>query len=290
MSREVVIAAVQLPSFPSGDSNPQKRESNFQAAETWLDEAGRRGADIACLGEHFNSIGQEISADNLRTEIWGVKEEAIERIGAVAKRYHMYAIAPVWGLLGNTPRNVALVIDRGGSFLGAYCKVHPTMMERELGIVAGDEWPVFELDFGRIGIQTCHDNSFPESARCLTLNGAEVIFWPHVMSGWGGEFMDILLRSPAIHNGVHHIPVCFGSDPRYAWRPGMMIGRSSVIAPDGTITADAGRFPGIALAWVDLDAPRIAHDFTRSGDYVWRADMLRERRPDTYQMIVSRLP
>ena len=130
-------------------------------------------------------------------------------------------------------------------------------MERDLGIVPGESWPVFELDFGRIGVQICHDNSFPESARCLTLNGAEIIFWPHVMSGWGGEFMDILLRSPAIHNGIYHVPVCFGNQPGTAWRPGMLIGRSSIIGPDGTICADAGRYPGIAMAWIDLDAPRV---------------------------------
>jgi len=109
------------------------------------------------------------------------------------------------------------------------------------------------------------------------------------MSGCGGVFMDILLRSPAIHNGIYHVPVCFGSDPSHAWRPGTMIGRSSIIAPDGTIVADAGRYPGIAMGRVNLDAPRIAHDFTRSGDHVWKTEMLNDRRPDTYSNIVQPL-
>ena len=102
------------------------------------------------------------------------------------------------------------------------------------------------------------------------------------MGGWGGEFMDILLRAPAIHNGVHFVPVCFGCPPDQAWRPGMLIGRSSIIGPDATIVADAGRHPGIALATIDLAAPRVAHCFTRDGDWVWRTDMLNDRRPDTY--------
>jgi predicted amidohydrolase len=149
-------------------------------------------------------------------------------------------------------------------------------------VVPGDSWPVFKLAGARVGIQICHDTSFPESARCLTMNGAEVIFWPHVMSGWGGEFMDILLRAPAIHNGVHFVPVCYGCPPEKSWMPGMLLGRSSIIAPDATIVADAGRHPGIALATIDLAAPRVAQCFTRDGDWVWKIDMLNDRRPDTY--------
>jgi predicted amidohydrolase len=95
--------------------------------------------------------------------------------------------------------------------------------------------------------------------------------------------MDILLRSPAVHNGIHFVPVCFGCPPGKAWRPGMLIGRSSVIGPDATIHADAGRHPGIALATIDLAAPRIAHWFTRADDWVWKVDMLNDRRPDAYE-------
>jgi predicted amidohydrolase len=195
---------------------------------------------------------------------------------------------PAAVLLDGTPRNAALLLNRSGALDGVFCKVHCTEMERALGIVPGGEWATFPLDFGRVGIQICHDNSFPESARCLALGGAEIVFWAHTMSGWGDEFMDVLARAPAIHNGIYHVPVCFGVASGAAWRPGMLIGRSSIIAPDGMILADAGREVGIALARVDLDAPRIAHDFTRSGEHVWRDDMLRDRRPDTYSPITRK--
>lgn len=287
MTREITIATVQLPDFRSGETNAEKQERNYQTAEQWLDKAGEQGAGIACVGEMFNAIGLDLTQENLTVAIHEAMETAIERLGPVARRNQMYVIAPIWGLVDGTPRNVALVLDRQGDCAGRYFKVHLTEVERSLGLVPGDDWPVFDLDFGRIGIEICHDNSFPESARCLTLNGAEVIFWPHVMGGWGGEFMDILLRSPAIHNGIHFVPVCYGCPPSQAWRPGMLIGRSSIVAPDGTIVADAGRHPGIALARVDLDKKRIASDFTRRGDYVWQVDMLNDRRPETYAPIVS---
>ena len=94
--------------------------------------------------------------------------------------------------------------------------------------------------------------------------------------------MDILFRAPAIHNGVHFVPVSYGCEPEMAWQPGMMVGRSSIIGPDATIIADAGRYRGIAFATIDLDQPRLAHMWTRQGEYVFRLDMLRDRRPDTY--------
>ena len=287
MSRTVTIAAVQLPSVSEGADNDERQEHNFRVAGHWLSGAGERGADIACLGETFNITGLELSAANAAATVGDALGRAVERLGAVARRRRMAVIAPVLTVLDGQLRNVAAVIDRDGACAGHYAKVHCIENERALGVVPGDAWPVFDLDFGRIGIQICHDNSFPESARCLALAGAEVVFWPHVMGGWGGEFMDILLRSPAVHNGVYHVPVCYGCPPDRAWRPGMLIGRSSVIGPDATIVADSGRHPGMAIARVDLDAPRLAADFTRGGDYVWRIDMHNDRRPDTYAAITE---
>lgn len=285
MSREILIAAVQMPNFRSGETNAEKREANFRLAEEWLDQAGQHKADIACLGECFNVNGLELTSANLVSELEGATEAVVERLGEVARRHQMVVIAPVYCLLVGIPRNAALVLNQTGELVGNYCKVHPTRGEMEVGIVAGDSWPVFELDFGTVGVQICHDNSFIESARCLALNGAEIIFTPHVMSGWGDELMSILLRSPAIYNGIHHVPVCYGLEPERAWRPGMMLGRSSVIGPDGVVIADAGRYPGVAYAAVDLDRPRIAHDFTHAGDHPWRAEMLADRRPDIYSPI-----
>jgi predicted amidohydrolase len=282
VSREVTIAAVQLPASPVGNDYAQIRESNFRAAEYWLNLAGERGADIGCVGETINILGASLTPDNFRAALDGVYEEALERLGAIARRHQMVVIAPVAALIESVPRNVALILNRQGALEGCYAKVHCTENERRLGIVPGDDWPVFSLDFGKIGVQICHDASFPESARCLALNGAEIVFWPHTMSGWGDDFMDILLRGPAVYNGITHVPVCFGVDPGKAWRPGMLIGHSSIIAPDGVVTADAGRQVGMALATVDLDQLRIAHDFTRSGEHIWRNDMRADRRPETY--------
>jgi len=283
MTREILIASVQLPAFPKGKSEAEIKEFDFWAAETWLDKAGQAGADIACIGESFNTRGIALTYENFPSKVAGDFEAVRERLGAVARRHKMYIIAPVYEVIEGVRRNIALLLDRSGNYIGGYQKVHCIENERDLGVVPGDDWPTFQLDFGRIGIEICHDNSFPESARCLTLNGAEVIFWPHVMGGWGELFMDISIRIPAIHNGIYFVPSCFGCDPGMAWKSGeMLMGRSSVIGPDATIVADTGHYTGIALGRVDLDQPRIAHMFTRNGEYVYRTDMLMDRRPDTY--------
>ncbi|MFI5355734.1 MAG: carbon-nitrogen hydrolase family protein [Opitutales bacterium] len=282
MKRPLTIAAVQLPSVAPGRSAAVRQRANFALATRGLEEAGRRGASIACVGETFNIMGLTLTARSTPALVRRAAAEALRRFGPIARRHRMAIIAPVLAVLDGVVRNVALVIDERGRLAGRYCKVHCIENEKAYGVVPGDEWPVFDVAGARIGVQICHDNSFPESARCLTLNGAEVIFWPHVMGGWGGEFMDILLRAPAIHNGVHHVPVCYGCPPDQAWRPGMLLGRSSIIAPDAMILADAGHQPGIALTTIDLDAPRIATSFTRDGDWLWQIDMFNDRRPDTY--------
>ncbi len=290
MKQPIKIAAVQMPWDLPAVGWRERIEVNFAEAERWLVMAGEGGADIACLGETFNTVG--VSPEPEEVMEWAADAEGAvkERFGPLARKYGMGVIAPVHAVREGKLRNVALVLSETGELLGGYEKVHCTEKERELGVVPGREWPVFTIKGARVGIQICHDNSFPESARCLTLAGAEILFWPHVMGGWGGEFMDVLLKSPAIHNGIHHVPVCFGCPADRAWRPGMLIGRSSIIGPDGTIHADAGRHPGIACATVDLDAPRLAHWFTRPGDFVFRDDMLNDRRPDAYALLTEVRP
>ncbi len=282
MKRPLTLAAVQLPSELPAKSNATRQRANFDTAGHYLKEAGQRGADIACLGEIFNAVGINLTKRNARALVRHSEEEALRRFAPIAKKHRMAIIAPILTVRENLVRNIALFIGPNGKPLGAYTKVHCIENEKDFGVIPGDDWPVFKIKGANVGVQICHDNSFPESARCLTLNGADIIFWPHLMSGWGGEFMDILMRAPSIHNGVHHVPVSYGCPPDRSWMPGMMLGRSSIIGPDATILADAGRYPGMALTTIDLAAPRIAEQFTRPGSWVWKPDMLNDRRPDTY--------
>jgi predicted amidohydrolase len=155
------------------------------------------------------------------------------------------------------------------------------------GVIPGDDFPVFNLDFGCVGVAICHDLSFPESTRVMALRGAEVIVWPTWWSGWGEELCYAVIRSRAIDNGAWLVTASFGIPDEQAWRPGMILGRSGVIGPDGVILSSVGRYVGMAITEIDLDKPRLAHAFAwgEEGDF-WTS-VLADRRPDAYGAITA---
>ncbi len=247
-----------------------------------MEEAVAQGVDLICLPETFPVIGAKKDADSIFELADAEDGQLATQLCQFARKNRVNVIAPVLGRYGDTLRNVAWVISRQGDWIGRYFKVHPTTGERRRGIVPGDDWPVFELDFGRVGVMTCIDNDYPESARCLALNGAEVICWPHVETAWGDVGWDITLRSRAIDNSVYLLSACCGVARDKAWRPGMPMGRSGLVGPDGIVLVDGGRFPGVAACTVDLDNVLLKHDFMSMGDHDFRVAMQENRRPDTY--------
>jgi len=289
MSRKIIVSSVQLPrsDYPVNTPLEQIKKNDLESGLKWLKVAGERKSDIACLGEIFTTLGID-SKHEYDQQAEDIPGPALEKLSQIARQYKMYIIAPVLGRCEGIIRNVALVIDREGRLSGKYYKVHCVQEERKKGVVPGDEFNVFNLDFGRIGIMICHDNSFPESARVLALKGAEIIFWPHIQSGWGEVAWEAVLRSRAIDNGIYLVSCCYGVSDERAWRPGMLQGRSGTVSPDGLIINEVGHKIGVATAEIDLDKPRIIAGFTLIGDHDFKKDMLADRRPETYKEIIDR--
>ncbi|MBA7494779.1 Formamidase [subsurface metagenome] len=288
MSRKIIVSSIQLPApdYPPDTLPEQIKNNNLENALKWLKIAGERKCDIVCLGEIFTTVGISDKHD-CSEQAEDIAGPVLEKLSRVAREYKMYIIAPVLAECEDVIRNTALIIDRKGDLAGQYHKVHCTQSERSRGVVPGDEFKVFDLDFGRIGIMICHDNSFPESARVLTLKGAEIIFWPHVQGGWGEVAWEAVLRSRAVDNGIYLVSSSYGVPDGKAWRPGMIQARTAVVSPDGLIISEAGRKIGVVSAELDLDKPRIIHDFTLSGDHDFKKDMLADRRPGTYKKITE---
>ena len=293
MARFVTISAVQLPQHHRSKSVREVKKEILNDANRMLSEAGARKSDIALLGEFFNIQGIKPPEKGYYALADPVPGPLVEHLSRLAKRFRMYIVAPICGRERACPErsegtrlyNRALILDRKGHLLGHYDKVHPTQLEKKMGIVPGEGFKVFDLDFGRAGVMICHDISFVESARCLALLGAEVIFWPHLQGGWGEIAWDIIVRSRAIDSSVILVSACYGLNRNVAWRPGMMQGRSNIIRWDGHVIADAGRWVDIATARVDLNHKRIAHDFTRDGEAPFWKDVLEDRRPECYSPI-----
>ena len=278
MSRNVRIAAVQLPAWSEGDTPAARYQYRCQAALYWLKQAGEAGADLVCLGE--TCTGEEVIEDAYTNPF-------TQQAAALAVQYQMNVILPIAGLVEGVRRNVALVIDRSGTIAGHYLKVHPTRREMSDGAIPGDNFPVFNLDFGCVGVAICHDLSFPESTRVLALRGAEILVWPTWWSGWGEELCYAVIRSRAIDNGTWLVTASFGIQDEKAWRPGMVLGRSGVIAPDGLILSNAGRYVGMAITEIDLDKPRLAHAFSFGDEGDFWTSVLADRRPDAYGAITD---
>lgn len=170
--------------------------------------------------------------------------------------------------------NTAVLFDREGRIEAKYSKSHLTTAEYEEGLTPGDELPVFDTEFGRVGILICWDAYFPEPARVLGLKGAEVILIPTV--GDPG-FRHI---SRAKENGVYVVGCGVKNETKHGVMP------CRVISPSGKILAQTEEYGAAAVAEIDLsdhdkvfwlsvpDAPSTPENIYRS-----------ERRPELYGLL-----
>lgn len=169
MSRPVKIATTNIVRY----QKPTVK-GNVESACRLCDIAGRGGADIFCLPEAFPVTGNKIvRADFVRK--YG--RYVLNKISRKAKQYRMYIICASYGLDAGRLYNTAFLIDRTGKTVGSYRKVHPTSGELAQGICSGGEFPVFDTDFGKIGIMICFDIYYPEVPANLKKNGAELLFY-----------------------------------------------------------------------------------------------------------------
>ena len=287
-ARRVTVGVCSTPAPPAELSPASARQWNLDAAAQVVGEAAARGAEIACLPETFATYGP---AQRLPLE--ALPHGATGRwCAALAQRHGLHLIAPLAGVLDGVPRNTALWFDPAGAYRGAYLKVHLTTPERERGLVPGDEWPVFEMACAhagvvRVGVFTCFDVNFPEAARLLALRGAEVLFHPTVYSMYGETGWEAVLRARAVDNCVYVCTANHGIREDEPWMPGMCLGRSGVVGPDGLTLAETGRYAGVATATIDLARRRLVRAFGVAGEADFRRELWRHRRPDTYGEIAT---
>jgi len=115
-----------------------------------------------------------------------LRGHALESFSALARRHKTYLVIPLDlaedGTSGAIYSNAAVLLDRQGAVAGIYRKVHPVALvghdDLESGITPGREFPVFECDFGKLGIQICWDMVFDDGWQALADKGAEIVVWP----------------------------------------------------------------------------------------------------------------
>lgn len=140
--------------------------------------------DIICLPEMFHVANTKQPRPSLADSSESPIGPISIRFADFAKQHQCYVICSISTVDAGRYYNSALVIDRQGKYVGEYRKINPTVGELELGFTPGPlDPPVFDLDFGKIGIQTCYDINWHDNWRRLRQKGAEIVFWPSAFAG-----------------------------------------------------------------------------------------------------------
>ncbi|MBY0505262.1 MAG: carbon-nitrogen hydrolase family protein [Bryobacteraceae bacterium] len=211
------------------------------------------GTDLIVFPEGITVIGTgKAYADVVET----IPGPTTERLGKLARDRRAYVVAGLYEREGKVLYNTAVLLDRQGQIAGRYRKVYLPAGEVEGGLTPGLSYPVFTTDFGTLGMLICYDVFFPEPARALASQGADLIVLPI----WGGD--ETLAKARAIENGVHLI----SSGYDYP---------THIINPVGEILAQAPKDGTTATVTLDLERRYPAQYL---GDV--RTRRLKESRPD----------
>lgn len=252
------------------------REANLAKGDAFCRRAAAQGADIALLPEMW-SIGYsffdpEVPGDRERWEGLAVdRDDAfVTHFRDLARELRMAIAVTYLERWPGRPRNTVSVIDRQGEIVLTYAKVHTCEFGVERHCTPGEEFPVATLDTAagpvQVACMICYDREFPETARILMLNGAEVILVPNACGLEAHRLMQF--RTRAYENMVglamanYAAPKCNGHsiavDPvAYPEIDGQ---------PRDTLILEAGEAEGIYPAPFDLDSIRAYREREAWGD------------------------
>ncbi|MCB0666520.1 MAG: carbon-nitrogen hydrolase family protein [Saprospiraceae bacterium] len=228
-SRKVKLAAVH---HRPVRSTPDQNRSEFAALTR---QAADMGADIVCLPEGITLVG---TSENYVSVAESVPGPTTEYLGKIAGEKSIYIVAGILESDGDAVYNTAVLLDRQGRLAGKYRKVCLPREEIEGGVTPGSSFPVFDTDFGRIGMMICWDVAFPEPARELARQGAEIILLPI----WGGNLN--LAKARAIENQVYLVSSTYDM-------------RTGIFDLEGDLISEGTEESPIAIAEIDLDQQKL---------------------------------
>jgi len=202
-------------------------------------KAAEQRAELVVLPETLTFYGTGLTYADCAEPVPG---PSTQYFGQLAKQHDLHLVAGLLERDGHLVYNVAVLIGPDGEVIGKYRKVTLPRGEIEGGIAAGDDYPVFETRFGKVGMMVCYDGFFPEVARELSNRGAEVIAWPV----WGCN--PLLGAARACENHVYLVSSTY-TDMSANW----MI--SAIYNHDGRPLAQGEAWGDVVAAEVDLNQP-----------------------------------
>jgi beta-ureidopropionase len=288
MSRVVRGALIQATlSEPATSPIAKIKQSMIDKHVVMLAQAADKGAQVTCFQELF--YGPYFCAE--QDAKWYELTEQVpdgpttKLFQAEAKKHNMVLVLPVYEEdLPGIYYNTAAVIDADGSYLGKFRKMHipqcaPGFWEKFYFRPGNLGYPVFDTQVGKVGVYICYDRHFPEGARCLGLNGAEIVFNPSATIAGLSEYL-WKIEQPA-HAVANQYFVGAINRPGFEdpWRIGEFYGQSYFCDPRGQFVAQASRDQDeILIADMDFDEIREVRN-------TWQ--FFRDRRPESYDAMVE---
>lgn len=265
-----VIVTKAVPDFENGSMSDNLRR--FAELFEKMRSAGEK-PDLVVFPENFLTRG----CRNLSLEAGAqrVPGPLTDFLGEWAVKLHTNIVTSLWRTDGRHFYNTAVVIDRKGKIVGTYDKVHLTVGEARK-MVAGETFPVFDLDFGKLGVLICWDLWFPEAARELRLGGAEIIAYPIASTG-NPKNWDVIWRARCLDNHIFLASAISGSNPCPA----------RVINQTGEVLAETAKPQTYAAVTIDLSKRYFRPWLSvEQGEGELGHFYLRERRPETYRRTI----
>ncbi|WP_459616204.1 carbon-nitrogen hydrolase family protein [Bordetella sp. 2513F-2] len=250
--------------------------NNIARACSYVEEAAGQGAELVVLPEFFNTIFFAQYQDSRYHAL--AEDEAGPTVSAIreaAQRHGIAVVATIYEKAGaGLYFDTAMHVEPDGSIAFKYRKVHPAavLSLEKLYFRYGTRFDTYRKGDWRIGIGICYDMGFPETARSLMVNGAELLIAPYATSRV--HMFQEVLRTRAFENG------CFLVAANKVGQEGdwQMGGGSLIAGPDGAVLASADtRSDALLVADIDrsrVDQARIAYPARR------------DRRPDLYGALV----
>ena len=262
------------------------REANLAKHVPIIERAAAEGVQIICMQEIFT--GPYFCAE--QTTRWYDSTEHIpdgpttQLMQELAARHNMVIVVPIYeeeetGVYYNT----AAVIDADGTYLGKYRKNHiphvaPGFWEKFYFRPGNLGYPVFDTAYGKVGVYICYDRHFPEGARALGLNGAEIVFNPSATVAGLSEYLWKLEQPAHAVANAYFVGAINRVGHEQPWDIGEFYGQSYFCDPRGQFLATGSRDKTeLVTAEIDLDKIREVRN-------TWQ--FYRDRRPETYDELV----
>lgn len=203
MAHESVrVAAVQITGNWIWGHPPNPEGDSADMAVPYIERAAADGADLVVFPELYLGL-------------FRVPSPTTDKIAEAARKHGINVMIGCFEVLDEEGNygNATLIFDRRGEIIGRFFKAFQAVGEGpylwppfeddpEWMMQPGQEFPVFDLDFGRVGILTCYDGYFPEIFSILSLKGAEIIIWPNAR---GGRVEDYIVRTKVAQLYVHMV-------------------------------------------------------------------------------------